>query len=389
MKQHICKGLLALIGIFIVSTTYAQGIEFFHGSWEEAQKEAQKQSKIIFVDAFAVWCGPCKAMAKNLFPKEEVGAYFNSKFINVKIDMERGDGLKFRKKYPIEAFPTLYFISPKGELIGRKQGAPRTAEKLIEIAESITAQYNPAADYLRAYEEGARDYETMYNIVKSNNERGEPSLAFANEYLRTQDNLNTKENLMFLQAALVQVDTRIYDLYLEHYTSIEQLFTAEELQSKQWDAAMATVKTARIYDVIELKDEAIEKYGKLQPKDVKNFALVANLKYAEKSDDFDQKWLSTIQDKNLNPKTLILLIQDVDIDKMSAEQLKTATKALGKATKNAANFDTYYLLAQLQMQSGDNQAATQTLEKAGKMVEEGTKEADQINTLLKQMKDSK
>ncbi len=37
----------------------AQGIEFFKGTWEEALAEAKKQDKILFVDAYAKWCGPC------------------------------------------------------------------------------------------------------------------------------------------------------------------------------------------------------------------------------------------------------------------------------------------------------------------------------------------
>lgn len=45
-----------------------QGIEFFHGTWEEALEQAQIQDKVIFVDAYTTWCGPCKRMSKNVFP---------------------------------------------------------------------------------------------------------------------------------------------------------------------------------------------------------------------------------------------------------------------------------------------------------------------------------
>ena len=47
---------------------------------------------MIFLDAYASWCGPCKMLQKNVFTKKAVGDFYNSKFINVKMDMEKGEG---------------------------------------------------------------------------------------------------------------------------------------------------------------------------------------------------------------------------------------------------------------------------------------------------------
>ena len=44
-------------------------MNFFEGSFEEALEEAKIQDKLIFVDAFTTWCGPCKRMKKNVFPE--------------------------------------------------------------------------------------------------------------------------------------------------------------------------------------------------------------------------------------------------------------------------------------------------------------------------------
>lgn len=41
------------------------GIQFFNGTWEEALALAEKESKPIFLDVYAVWCGPCKALKRN------------------------------------------------------------------------------------------------------------------------------------------------------------------------------------------------------------------------------------------------------------------------------------------------------------------------------------
>ncbi|HIP35711.1 MAG TPA: DUF255 domain-containing protein [Crocinitomix sp.] len=97
--------------------TKVPGIEFFHGTWEEALAKSKKENKLIFMDAYASWCGPCKMMAKNTFTKEEVGDFFNKNFINVKMDMEKHkEGRRLSQKYGLRAYPTLYFINAKEEV---------------------------------------------------------------------------------------------------------------------------------------------------------------------------------------------------------------------------------------------------------------------------------
>jgi thiol:disulfide interchange protein len=58
------------------------GIKFVDLSFEEALVQSKKQKKMIFIDAYASWCGPCKMLDRNTFPDRSVGTYFNDKFIN-------------------------------------------------------------------------------------------------------------------------------------------------------------------------------------------------------------------------------------------------------------------------------------------------------------------
>jgi thiol:disulfide interchange protein len=62
------KKILFPIFIFLSGFISAQdGIQFFGGSWDEAIETAKKEHKLIFMDAYAEWCGPCKRMAKEVF----------------------------------------------------------------------------------------------------------------------------------------------------------------------------------------------------------------------------------------------------------------------------------------------------------------------------------
>lgn len=99
------------------------GIQFSDMSFEDALKEAKSTNKLIFMDAYAAWCGPCKMMAKKTFTDSKVGEVFNENFINLKIDMEKGEGPALAKRYGVRAYPTLYFINGDGEVVHKIVGA--------------------------------------------------------------------------------------------------------------------------------------------------------------------------------------------------------------------------------------------------------------------------
>ena len=79
-------------------TEAANGIKFFKGTFNEALVKAKQENKILFVDFYAVWCVPCKKMAKTVFTQEEVGKYFNEHFISLQLDAEKGENVDIAKK---------------------------------------------------------------------------------------------------------------------------------------------------------------------------------------------------------------------------------------------------------------------------------------------------
>lgn len=92
-------------------------IHFVQGNFKEVSEQASKANKLIFVDCYTSWCAPCKWMEKNVFIDEGVSSFYNSSFINYKIDMEKGEGPELAKKYGVRSYPTYLFLNAKGELI--------------------------------------------------------------------------------------------------------------------------------------------------------------------------------------------------------------------------------------------------------------------------------
>lgn len=92
---------------------------------------AKEQNKLVMVDCFTTWCGPCKKMSDEIFTLPEVGDYFNSHFVCYKLDMEKGEGPTKSKEWDINGYPTLIFLDTEGKVRFRIFGF-RTADSLIQ-----------------------------------------------------------------------------------------------------------------------------------------------------------------------------------------------------------------------------------------------------------------
>ena len=115
------------------------GIQFFHGTFAEAKALAKSQDKLIFVDAYTTWCGPCRLMASQTFTQPSVGEYFNKNFVNLKMDMESGEGVAFGSQYKVMAYPTLLFLDHNGAVKVRAMGA-KPAQELINVGKDALSQ---------------------------------------------------------------------------------------------------------------------------------------------------------------------------------------------------------------------------------------------------------
>ncbi|MDI1356308.1 MAG: thioredoxin family protein [bacterium] len=146
MKQIAIVLLIFTIGALVVAfrsqTNFedkSSGIQFFKGSWEEALAKAKKEDKLIFLDAYASWCGPCKAMKRKTFTDAKVGEHFNKYYVCVAIDMEEGEGPSLARKYAVDSYPSLMFLQPDGKFIGKAVGY-HSPEELLNILKQFVGQ---------------------------------------------------------------------------------------------------------------------------------------------------------------------------------------------------------------------------------------------------------
>lgn len=130
------KLLITLTLILSVAVASAQ-VQFETVTFSELLTKAKTENKLIFIDCYAEWCGPCKYMDSNVFPDKNVGDFMNKNFINAKINMEEGEGPAIGRKYKVRSYPTFLIINKGGDEVVRIVGSSDANEFINRIEKAL------------------------------------------------------------------------------------------------------------------------------------------------------------------------------------------------------------------------------------------------------------
>ncbi|TGK00213.1 DUF3808 domain-containing protein [Leptospira langatensis] len=111
--------------LIVLTTFFFTNNLFSEVKWESSVEgaftKAKKEGKPIFIDVYADWCGYCKTLKKEIYPKKEVQAEL-SNFVLLSLDGDRFPNLK--RKYQVSGYPTLLFLDKNGSLTEKIAGMP-------------------------------------------------------------------------------------------------------------------------------------------------------------------------------------------------------------------------------------------------------------------------
>ncbi|PWG80330.1 thioredoxin family protein [Pararcticibacter amylolyticus] len=220
--------IVSLSSAFITKAQDKGGIQFLHGlSWDQVKEKAKSENKYIFLDGFTTWCAPCRAMEKNVLSQKATGDFFNSRFLNIKVqfDVTKADNNEVKnwykdaeaiqKDYLVNSYPTYLFFNPNGELVHRIAGGSPTPEEFITMAKDAL---NPGSQYYmlkKQYESGVkRDPEFLRSFIRAaevaHENKAIPDIV--NDYLITQTDQLTDENLRIISIGTSKTSDRGFNI---------------------------------------------------------------------------------------------------------------------------------------------------------------------------------
>ena len=137
-KAMMMTALFAFLSIFAFGQDEV-GVKFEKLTLKEALAKAKKENKLVFMDVYAVWCGPCQQMTSRVFPQKKAGDYFNANFVNVKFDAEKGEGVDIARVYGVKAYPTFLLLDGDGNEVGRIVGGAPVDDFIAKVKEAVAA----------------------------------------------------------------------------------------------------------------------------------------------------------------------------------------------------------------------------------------------------------
>lgn len=209
-----------------------KGIEFLDAEWGEVLALAELEGKTVFLDAYTNWCRPCKVMEKEVFTRPDVGTLYNDNFLNVRMNMERGIGVKLANQYQIIAYPTLLFINSDGTVVHRFAGY-KDAGGFLQLGREALSEENSIGTLAERFTGGERSEEFLKKYLSTSMDAGDNMQAtILNAYLETQEDWNTPDTKELIFKLTNSATSPLFDYLINNKASFIQQFGQSKVENQ-------------------------------------------------------------------------------------------------------------------------------------------------------------
>lgn len=126
------KHWMLFFALLLGAATAEAQVRFMDDSTDALREAAVEQQKLVFIDLYATWCGPCRQMEK-VFALPEVGEFFDRWFVAGRYDVDRPTGRTLLRRYGHGSIPLYLVFNTEGELLGRILGASDADKFLTDL----------------------------------------------------------------------------------------------------------------------------------------------------------------------------------------------------------------------------------------------------------------
>jgi thiol-disulfide isomerase/thioredoxin len=101
---------------------------------EEASAIAKAKHKMVLVDFYTTWCGPCKMMDRETYSDPAIVQCMNQGFVPVKINAEGAEyGEAVAMKHGITGYPTMLILDGNGKVVDKVRGFAKAKPFLMAL----------------------------------------------------------------------------------------------------------------------------------------------------------------------------------------------------------------------------------------------------------------
>lgn len=369
-----------------------EGIMFENSNFAAILAKAKAEKKLIFLDAYASWCGPCKLMEKNVFTDKKVAEFYNKNFINARIDMEKGEGRELAAKYIIRSYPTLLFLNAEGEVVGKELGYIKS-EEFLELGQKNNNPKLVNTNLKEEFKNGKLDQAGLLNFI-SLYATQDPILAKqASEkyFLNKKDTAFSPEEVNALLNFTQSVDDANYQVFVKNKIAITQVLSEKNYtQFDNYLKLMKLVDAATDDNTKTIDDAKILKEGEgLFPKEelVKSLNIYKLNYYAahENFPEYEKTALEYYKNpEEFNNNELLAAANTISEKSKDVKSLQAATRWAEKVVMSSENYDSTSTLAVLYNQLGKKEEAKMFAGMAANFAKEENRDASKINAILNQ-----
>ncbi|MCQ4142130.1 thioredoxin fold domain-containing protein [Chryseobacterium sp. EO14] len=390
--KKIISGLL----LFSAITAFAQeAIKFEELPFKDLIAKAKKEKKIVFLDAYASWCGPCKMMERNVFTQKSVGDYFNANFVNARFDMEKGEGRDIAVKYGVRSYPTYLFLNGDGELVSQNFGYMEES-MFLTMAQDVNSPNNKKGSLKERFAKGEKDPDFLINIMKLNSSSDFNFAKQASErYFENKKATEefSKDDVGLLLFFLKSTEDKNYKVFTDRKAEIIK-FLPEETY-KEFDNQ---IKLGKIVEQSidqqnkKINDDYFMKNA--EPLVGKHDAEVKlnqmKLGYYEQNSNFTEYEKAALayyrNSEAFEPNELLKAAWVFAEHVKTPSSLKKAAEWAEKSVMRGESSENTYILAKLYFLTGNKEMAKTYAEMSKNMATQAQKDSTLADELLKQIK---
>lgn len=390
------KNIISGLFIFITIFSFAQDeIQFQELPFKDLVAKAKKENKLVFIDAYAAWCGPCKMMEKNVFTKKSVGDFYNKNFVNARIDMEKGEGREVAQKFGVRSYPTYLFLNGDGELVSQNYGYMEEGI-FLAMAQDINSPNNKKGSLKERFAKGEKDKDFLINIMKLNSSSDFEFAKLASERYfsnRKKTDEFTKDDVGLLLYFLKSTEDVNYNTFVSQKADIIKFFPEENYNEFNNQLVLAKVvqesideKSKKINDAYFLKTAE-----PLVGKEAANLKLnQTKLAYYEQNANFPEYEKAALEYyKNADtfePNELLKAAWIFSDNIKTQSSLKKAAEWAEKSVMRGETSENTYILAKIYYNLGSKDLAKNFAELSKSMAEQSGKDASLATELLRKIK---